>query len=296
MSQDSATVAIVTASYKGDFERCRLLCESIDRHVTGFTCHYLLVEEADRALFKALEGERRKVLGERDLLPPWLRAVPDPTNLKRRLWIHPFGLPLRGWHAQQLRRIAFGLQMAEDAMLSSDSDVVFLRPFDARSLIEDGRTRFQRVENGLDDILPDLLDDHLSWSRAAGRLLGIASPAETRTAYISPLVPWRGASVKAMGQRIEEATGRSAFRALVGTRALSECTIYGRFVDEVERRLDVHAVTPEPLIDVYWAGEAMGRAEVEAFIERLAPGRVGIGVQSFTATDPNLIRAAAGFA
>src|SRR5690606_41504601 len=28
--------ALVTASYSADFERCRLLCESVDRFVTGF--------------------------------------------------------------------------------------------------------------------------------------------------------------------------------------------------------------------------------------------------------------------
>src|SRR5690242_7580212 len=43
--------AIVTASYGPDFERCRLLCETIDRFVTGMSQHYILVEERDVAQF-----------------------------------------------------------------------------------------------------------------------------------------------------------------------------------------------------------------------------------------------------
>jgi hypothetical protein len=46
--------AIVTASYAPDFERCRLLCETMDRFVSGFSKHYLLVEHGDVATFRAL--------------------------------------------------------------------------------------------------------------------------------------------------------------------------------------------------------------------------------------------------
>ena len=51
----AGTAAIVTASYAPDFERCRLLCETIDRFVTGAPRHYILVEQRDVALFRQLE-------------------------------------------------------------------------------------------------------------------------------------------------------------------------------------------------------------------------------------------------
>ena len=54
--------AIVTPSYAGDFERCRLLCESMDRYVTGYTRHYLLVASHDVERFRALETDRRVVV------------------------------------------------------------------------------------------------------------------------------------------------------------------------------------------------------------------------------------------
>ncbi len=42
--------AIVTASYDKDFDRCALLCETIDRYTSGFDKHYLLVAHRDVAV------------------------------------------------------------------------------------------------------------------------------------------------------------------------------------------------------------------------------------------------------
>lgn len=296
MSVDTATVAIVTATYRGDFERCRLLCDSIDARVTGHTNHYLLVEERDRALFAPLAGPRRVVLSERDLLPWWLCPVRDPFDRRRRLWLHPFGLPLRGWHAQQLRRIAFAAAMEEAVMIACDSDVVFVRDFDAATLAGDGgRVRFYRVPNGIDEVSADMEAEHDDWSRAAGRLLGIAVPATTRTGYITTLVPWRRDSVREMMAQISRtAGGRSAMRALVATRSLSECTIYGRFIDEVEGRADRHAPTHRPLASVRWSGEALGRGEIQSVLAALSEDQVAVCIQSFIGTDPALIRSVAG--
>ena len=36
------SIALVTSSYRGDLERCRLLCDSVDRFVTGHAMHYIL--------------------------------------------------------------------------------------------------------------------------------------------------------------------------------------------------------------------------------------------------------------
>ena len=56
------SAALVTASYAPDFERCRLLCETVDQYVTGFSHHYILVEHNDVAQFRALESARTKRL------------------------------------------------------------------------------------------------------------------------------------------------------------------------------------------------------------------------------------------
>src|SRR4051812_7038988 len=80
----SLSYSIATPSYAGDIERCRLLCASIDRFVTGHANHYLLVEDRDVPLFRDLEGPRRRVIAESALLPSWLKSLPDPLSLGRR--------------------------------------------------------------------------------------------------------------------------------------------------------------------------------------------------------------------
>lgn len=290
------SIALVTATYRGDHERCRLLCDSVDRRVTGHSCHYLLVEERDRALFEPLAGPARRIVSERELLPSWLRPSRDPFQPSRRLWVHPFGLPLRGWHVQQLRRIAFAARMDEGVMLSCDSDVVFVRPFDAAALARDGRVRFYRVPGGLDQVMESFAAEHRSWSRAAGRMLGIEAPRETRTGYITTLVPWRADTVREMLERIAAVGERAPMRTLAATRALSECTIYGRFVDEVERRPERHAPSARSLAHVRWAGAAPGAGDLAAYLEEMEEGEVALCVQSFIGADPDVIRSAVGLA
>lgn len=288
------SVALVTASYRGDLERCRLLCESIDARVSGHTRHLILVEDADLDLFRPFAGPRREIVAERDLLPRWLRAFPDPATLgRRRVWLSPFGPPLRGWHVQQLRRIAIGAALSETAMVTLDSDAVVVRDVDARLFEADGATEFYRIPKGLPDDDP-VLDRHRSWSRKAGRILGIAAPSTTDTDYISSLAAWHTDSVRAMLARIETVTGRPWMRVLAGTRALSEYTIYGRFVDEVEGRPDLHRATDLKRCRTLWSGEALSRAGLDAFMADLGPDQVAIGIQSFIGTDLDLIRRAAG--
>ena len=73
------TAAIVTASYAPDFERCRLLCETIDRFVTGASRHYILVEQRDVALFRQLETRDRI---DRQRARSAARLAADPTTIR----------------------------------------------------------------------------------------------------------------------------------------------------------------------------------------------------------------------
>src|SRR6266481_5299466 len=69
-------VALLTPTYGRDLELCTLLCESIDRHVSSFSKHYLLVPDSDVPLFSHLENEHRSVLPVSMFLPKWLRPLP----------------------------------------------------------------------------------------------------------------------------------------------------------------------------------------------------------------------------
>lgn len=281
----STTFALVTPSYRGDFERCRLLCTSIDRFVTGHAVHCLLVEDRDVALFRDLEGPRRRILAESELLPDWLRPFPDPFSLgRRRIWTGMGALarglpPLRGWHAQQLRKFAVAKAIVEDVILFADSDMLFVRPFDLTSLSDDGAIRLYRKP---DAITADMAR-HIPWCTHACALLGLDAPDFPGPDYINNLVSWRRDRVLALLDHVESVSGRDWVSAIAQGRQFSEYMIYGYFV---ERVLGLEAAGHWPdareLCKVYWFGEdAAGLEGLASFEEVLEPWQVAVGVQSF---------------
>lgn len=283
--------AVMTASYSVDFDRCALLCESMDRFMQGDWHHHLLVDRSDVALFKRLEGPRRSVVSEAELFPVWLRSFPDPVSLgRRRIWLSPFSLPLRGWHAQQLRRLAMARHVDADALLSIDSDVVLVRPFDPAALWSGGRIRMFRADDGARHATPG----HLAWLAHAGAILGLPKRPDPAHDYISNMVPWRTDAARALLDHIEKHNNVSWIRAVISSRDISECMIYGRFVDEVLGGAG-HFADERSLSHVLWFRDtfpetADGLAE---FMRGLSPDQVAIGVQSFVDHPLSGIRRAA---
>ncbi|MCV0352133.1 MAG: DUF6492 family protein [Nitratireductor sp.] len=283
--------AIVTPSYAGDFERCRLLCESMDRYVTGYTRHYLLVASHDVELFRALETDRRVVVDERDLLPSWLHAVRDPTSLFRRhVWLSTRLAPLRGWHVQQLRRIAFAEKATEDALVYCDSDVVFLKPFDCGDFWRDGQMRLYRKSGGMHSLM-DM--GHRDWLANAGRALDLPAGQTSDHDYITTLIAWRRETVLDMLRRIETVHGRPWINVVASDRRFSECILYGRYVDEVLNG-EGHFHDDRALCHIYWLGPELDETGIERFIAGMEPYQVAIGIQSFTETSLEPLRRVIG--
>jgi hypothetical protein len=284
---DRLGTAIVTASYAPDFERCRLLCETMDRHVTGAEHHYILVEGRDVGLFRQLERPGRTVVDERDLLPRWLRVYDDPLSLfRRRVWLSLHTKPLRGWHVQQLRRIAIAAHVPQEVLVYVDSDVAFLRPFDCGAFQHEGKVRLFRRTDARSGWLPG---NHDVWWRNAAEVLGIAAPDVSPTDYISTLIAWRSSSVREMCARIEATRGRGWVEVLGSVRKFSECMLYGRFVDEILSG-EGHFHGSEEFCRVHWLGKALSDAEFRDFVAGMSPEQVAIGMQSFIGTDLGRIR------
>lgn len=286
-SPSTPDAALLTASYAGDFERCRLLCETVDTYVRGASRHYLLVEHRDVALFRQLETRHRTVVDERDILPSWLRDIPDPASLfRRRIWLSLKAPPLRGWHVQQLRRMAIAEHIAQETLVYVDSDVAFLKPFDCGRFWRDGRLRLFRRDDAL---LKPGHENQRIWSQNAARVLGIPASNTSSHDYISTLIAWRRSSVLAMLARIAEVSGRQWVETVCSRRKFSECMIYGRFVDDVAGGAG-HFPGSQEFCRVHWTGEAMSDAEFEAFIRDMGDEQVAIGMQSFIGTDLGRIR------
>jgi hypothetical protein len=288
-SKHVPTTAIVTASYADDFERCRLLCESIDARVSGHSHHYVLVAHHDMDLFRQLQSLHRTIVSEADLLPRWLFPVRDPlSRFRRHVWLSLKAPPLRGWHVQQLRRMAIARALREDAFLYVDSDVVFVRDFDCSGLWRDGRLRLYREDEAL---LRPVPGNQLHWSGNAARILGITPPEHSAHDYIGTLIAWRRDTLERMLDHIEAVHGRHWCAAIAADRQFSECMIYGRYADEIADP-ELHFHDGRQFCAVHWFAPAPDTAELAALIAGLAPWQVAIGVQSFLKTDINMLRRA----
>lgn len=288
-TERSTRTAVITASYAKDLERCRLLCDSLDHRLQGHWNHYILVEAGDLARFSALSGPRRHIVDEREVLPNWLRPFPDPVSLaRRRVWLSPFTPPLRGWHVQQLRRLGMGRMLEEETIFSADSDVVLVRDFDPADLWQEGRMRLYRRENGVSAAM----QKHVAWVRRANRLLGCADETDAPYHdYISTLIGWRSDTLRGLLDHIEAVRGVGWVRAVAANRSISECTLYGVYVDRV-LSTGGHFHCDKPLCRVMWFGPERHaqKQSLSSFLNGMEPGQVGIGIQSFIDYDLDEIR------
>lgn len=282
------SLAVITASYARDFEACRLLCDSMDRYVTGQATHYLAVPQDDMAAFARLAGPRRVVVGERELLKTDLWPVPVRWRGRRYFWAPWMSRPIYGWHLQQLRKIAMTLAQPEARVLHVDSDNCFVRPFDAGRLAE-GRVPFYVDRGVVDAGLPH----HATWLRNAHRLLGLAGPRLPADDYVGQMIVWEKASVAAMTARIEAVGGRPWLQAVARAVQFSEYMLYGVAVTAdaaLQARHEV--VTTSPCL-TYWNGPALTPHTLRDFVAGLQPHQSAIAVQSFVGTRIETIRALA---
>lgn len=283
MSAIAPTFALATASYAGDFARCALLCASIDRFVTGWNAHYIMVDDIDLELFRPLATDRRRIITESMLFPSWLKSRPDPATLgRRRVWTGIGALrrgvpPLRGWHAQQLRKLCLPAEAVEDIYLYADSDVIFLRPFDMAGLVTGQGVRLYRNPAGI----TAAMGEHAGWCQEAARVLGLPAPQMPCDDYINNLVTWTKANVLGLHRHIGQVTGRDWISAITAKRGFSEYSIYGFYVDQVLGTASGHAPTPRPLARTYWDRDAIPQGGLAGFEHALAPDQVAVGVQSF---------------
>src|ERR1019366_8061572 len=70
------SVALLTPSHSKDIERFALLCDSIDACLTGYSKHYVIVNDDDVPLFAKYQSEKRVVVPVSRYLPKWLWALP----------------------------------------------------------------------------------------------------------------------------------------------------------------------------------------------------------------------------
>lgn len=291
---ETAHVALITPSYRADLERCRILCETVDRYVVDQPHHYILVDADDYPLFSPLAGSRRHVVNEQDILPAWLHSLRTGVSKDaRKLWWSFRTWPMRGWHVQQLRRIAIAAHLDMPGLLYCDSDMVFVKPFDTGVLWREGALRLYRKPGGIEGKLARPGSLHRKWTIHAARLNGLSAPEFPADDYINNLVSWRRDHVLAMCDLLERNSGKHWVAAMAAQRSFSECQIYGAFADGVMKG-EGHWHAERGLCSTYWLSEDLADFSVERMRDTLSPKQVAIGVQSFIDVSPDDIRKLAG--
>ena len=279
--------AIITPSRGLDFERCQLLCQTIDRFVGGSFRHIVVVDRSDYQLFKPLRNSVRDVIEIESLLPSWIR----PTNFvfgrfRRRIWIGWRCRPIHGWFAQQLAKIAVVHSMESNIAVFADSDVFFVRPFDLSHITRDSKVRLERVPEAIDaDKIP-----HRDWCATAARLLKVSPPTFPAPDYVGNVITWTRPNAVAMCKRIEAITGRHWVAAIANRKRFSEYMTYGTFVERALQGESQHYFDDSRLCHSYWEYESLRKESFGSFVDSLQKDQVAIGIQSISQTPVEILR------
>lgn len=282
------SVSLITPTYRGDYERSILLFESVDRFVTSFERHYVIVSDEDFPLFERFHGGRRVVMRASELLPTWLHEIPLLRWRRRRYWWSFHAKPVSGWHTQQLVKIKAAATLPEDRYCLIDSDNAFFRPFDVSALAPP-QPLILRVDHGRVD---DELASHKTWTTTACRVLGLPEPRFPSDDFIDQIVVWDRRIVQAMIARIEAVTKRDWAEALCQARDFSEYMTYGCFVMGDTALRDAAQISTESFACTHWDADPLTRDAIIAMLDKAQPKQVSLCIQSFNTTPISDIRAA----
>ncbi|MGL5113896.1 MAG: DUF6492 family protein [Beijerinckiaceae bacterium] len=283
-------IAVVTPSYAGDLERCRLLCESMDIWATEPIEHLILIADHDLPLFKPFNTANRRVVPDSAILPRWLKALKPPFGRWRWISREPARLvwPMTGWHVQQIRKLLAARLTDADVLVMADSDSVFVRPLSPELFVSAGKVRLYARPDGILAKGP-IHQLHRQWTSDAARLLRLPEPGLPATDFINNLVSWRRNSVLSMLAWIESIEARDIAEVLGRHRTFSEYQLYGAYATLVDDQA-LHAPDARSLSHTYWSGEALTSGRLDAFIDGMDAQQIAICIQSFTETSVEAIR------
>jgi hypothetical protein len=267
-----ATISIVTPSYRPDLDLCRDLHVSLLRFGPAGIRHQVIVPHRDVAAFSGI-GEVHCV---DEFLPRSFVGLPGNfwLNLYR-----PFP-PVRGWIAQQMLKLAAASLAHTDIVLLVDSDMEFVRRFDASMFYRNNTARFFRSRNAVHDGL----SNHIEWHKTAHRLLGLPPPGPPPLHdYICWPMAWDPRIVRDVLARVETVTGRAWTTSIGAELHFSEGILYGVYVDVV---LGGSAFVEHTMLSIAHTEESPFDAQsVDAFVATLAPADIAVMISAKSRTD-----------
>ena len=275
---------VITPSYAPDFELCADLNASVLARGTGVR-HTIIVPPRDVAMFTTLAGEHTVIRSVDEFLPG-LRRLPKNFWLNpRRPW-----LPVRGWIAQQLVKLAAAAASDADLVLMVDSDIVFVQPIGADTFRSpSGQPEFYRLAAAVDERLPR----HVLWHEAAHRLLGLGPrPPTPLPDYVSCPCVWEPSVVRALLDRIEDVASAPWQRVVAAEPHVSEMMLYGVFVDAVSDTSSDRHVVDDMRCHRHYDEVALDEAELHRFLGGIRPVDHSVMISAKSGTDLEIRRAA----
>src|ERR1700760_2494008 len=281
------SVALLTPSHAKDLDRFALLCDSIDACLTGYTRHYVIVNDDDMPLFAKYQSDKRVVVPVSRYLPKWLWAWPKALSpTRRRVWVSLLSKPVHGWHVQQIAKIAGALAAPEERMCIIDSDNVFFRKFDICRYAGAEKSPLYVDRHAIRADAPF----HSLWLRKCDAMLGLGETTFPSDDYVGNVLVWDKATVRAMTGQIRAATGKSWQLAMCRMRPFSEYLLYGRFVATSPAHLAAHQIVERSLALAHWDETELDKSSIKAMMHAAAPEPAALCIQSYSGTSIRDIR------
>lgn len=240
-------IAIITQSYKNDFNECKLLCESIDRFAPSIP-HFIFVNDEDIELFQELRYGNHQVLKKSTILPKYLIRIPWKI-MGHHFHISLFTIPVREWIIQQICKLGVFDVIGKDfdVALNIDSETVLMKPLKLNNIYNDRKWLMYRVPNVNEP-------SHDEYCNAAQKLLHITKNIEdfNHWNYMNTPVVFVRENVEALLKTIGKGYLGGWKRRLCNTYRFSEYYTYAIFTEHI-LRFKNHFITDKhifPQIDI----------------------------------------------
>ena len=281
------TSCIITPSFKPDFERCRLLSQSIDKFSKSPMHHYIIVDKKDYKLFQQLEGSSRKVLTVESILPWWIYKIPVLKNG----WFSFKTLPIRNWLIQQIVKLEIANWIQEDILIFVDSDVAFIRPFEQNQFVENGKVRLFREAIPASQWQSET-EIKSKWFDTAHTLLNLPpfiglSNQEIINNYVGNCITWRRDNILRLQQYLEKLTHKSWIESVASSWHFSEYTLYGVFVKQILQEHSGHYFDSQKVSLDYWGTEVLSSEKLQNMFHNIPPEYFAVMISSKSNTRVN---------
>ena len=270
---NNQTCCIITPSYAPDFERCRLLSETITQFHQSPINHYIIVDQKDYRLFSQLKKVNTEIMTVESVLPWWIKKIP----LLKNGWFSFKTLPIRNWIIQQLVKLSIAQYISENVLIFVDSDNAFIRPLDSKNFIVDHRVRLFREP---DVITADSNPKHALWSNVACDLLKLPKPVFPGPNYVGNIITWKRENVFKLYQYLETIYNRDWIKTIVSFWHLSEYFVYGIFVDRVLGEQSGHYYDPLNRCHEYWTPKSLSDHQIQEFFSGVAPNHLYVMISA----------------